>query len=242
MDRNLTKATYTILSEPGLWNFSLFEKYKIETESVKFLKEFTGFKLKNQKLNIYFIGNTPTDPYKLAELFNILYENNVKTIVSIFTCASLKNKYNLLDIIVVDDHINLYQFNIFDFLEKNLLPHFFSTRKLYSETLIQKFESIIIDCELKPKRGILMAYPFNYIETYKEAMFFKNSEADVLGNRCAYEALFAKLFNIDFIGVAGIVRNAITSDDISINEIIEHEKILSKYFIKLVSRMVEYYG
>lgn len=153
------------------------------------------------------------DPRIATILIRVMKKLGVKSIIN--TCASggLNRNFDIGDLMVISDHINMFGQNaltgpnLSDFGER-----FVSLNNIYNKEYIKYFEDVCIAKHIKYQKGVYLAYIGPYYSTMAEYRFFEIIGADAIGMSVIQEVLVAAHCGIKVLGIAVITDLAYVED------------------------------
>jgi purine-nucleoside phosphorylase len=107
-------------------------------------------------------------------------------------CGGMNPRWNVGDVMVIDDHINLLPGNpLVGPNDESLGPRFPDMSRPYDPALIALAEQVALDERLTLRRGVFVAVPGPNLETRAEYRFLRAAGADVVGMSTVPEVIVA---------------------------------------------------
>lgn len=142
------------------------------------------------------------------------------------------------DIMIITDHINLMPFHPLHGKNENLFgPRFVDMHEAYSKKMIAKMELIADKMNIPIHKGIYLALQGPTFETPAEYKMVKNLGADAVGMSTVPEVIVAKHMGMTCFGISVITDLGIEG----IVEAISHEEVqkVARIAEKTVGKLVE---
>lgn len=166
--------------------------------------------------------------YEMADLtlpIRVLQQLGIKTLMITNIAGGLNDQYQLGDLVVISDHINLHAANPLRGLNEDVYgPRFPVMLDVYDPDLIQKACDLAKAHELTLHKGVYVSLQGPSLETRAEYRFLKIIGGDLVGMSTVPEVIVAKQLNLSICVISCISNLASDPDNIEhaeLEEIIE---------------------
>lgn len=135
----------------------------------------------------------------------ILKKLGVETLIVTNSAGATSKKYNVGDIMLITDHINLTGQN--PLIGGTILPNeeqFLDMTNAYNLSYINKLKKIAKDQKIKVKQGVYAQFTGPSYETPSEVKFARKIGANAVGMSTALEVISARDCNIKVLGISSI--------------------------------------
>lgn len=164
----------------------------------------------------------------ITKHIRVLNELGCKNLVTTDVVGALDPQYEIGDVFIVDDHINLMPTN--PLIDRNTRKvHFLDQTNIYNEEFIQKAEDICKKNHISYNKGVYASMSGPSYETPAEAQMLNNIGADVVGMATVPESTEAHRCNMNVLSICLITNLASKYKDAKLthNDIVksvEHNK------------------
>ena len=153
------------------------------------------------------------DPKIATILVRVMKLLGVETLINTCAAGGLNQYFEIGDLMVITDHINLFGNNPLTGPNlSNFGDRFTSLYDLYKKDYIKYFEDVCMDNKIKCQKGVYLGYLGPYYSTKAEYKFFNSIGADAIGMSIIQEALVAAHCGIKLLGISIITDLAFSSD------------------------------
>ena len=166
----------------------------------------------------YYEGNAPEDTVFPLRVLNALGAN---TLIVTNASGGVNLGFDVGDIMLITDHINLMGANPLTFgLDQNLYD-FQDMSYAYSRTLAEHARNTASEINLPLRQGIYLAVRGPSFETPAEIKAFRTLGADAVGMSTVFEVIVANQLNMQVLGLslitnmaAGVLDQPLSGDDV----------------------------
>jgi purine-nucleoside phosphorylase len=154
----------------------------------------------------FYEGYTPQQVAFPIVVFHLL---GIKTLIVSNAAGGINPKYQVGDLMIIRDHINLTGNH--PLIGKNdsiLGPRFLDQTEPYNADLITKAKDIADQLNITPREGVYIGVSGPSYETKAEIRAFGILGADAVGMSTVYEVIMANYFGIKVLGVSSITNMA----------------------------------
>ena len=183
------------------------------------------------RFHYYEFGNTDL----LYNLFNILANLGVKTVIATTAVGGINAKLDKGDIMLLKSHINFAGYNP---LIGRLPIEFVDLTNAYDKKLREIVKVSAKKLEIDLFEGVHLQACGPTYETPAEVLAYKKMGADTVSMSTAFDNICARKFNMKFLCFAGISNKAVTLD----SEALSHEEVVDacKNMSGKVKKIIEY--
>ncbi len=176
--------------------------------------------------------NEVTLPVKL------LKESGGKVLVVTNAAGGLNPSFDIGDLMLIEDHINLFPEN-----PLRGLREFPSMLDVYEEKIRKEIEKIAEEKKIKLKKGVYVGWQGPSLETKAEYMFLRIIGADAVGMSTVPEVIMAKYLNLKVIGFSAITNMGIGEKrkDVSHEEVLKIAESCAKKAGEILSEWIKKY-
>ena len=177
----------------------------------------------------------------LYNLFNILANLGVKTVIATTAVGGINAKLDKGDIMLLKSHINFAGFNP---LIARLPIEFIDLTNAYDKKLRDVVKASAKKLEIDLFEGVHLQACGPTYETPAEVIAYRKLGADTVSMSTAFDNICARKFNMKFVCFAGISNKAVSldSETLSHEEVVEAcrnmsgkvKKIIEHAFVKIV--------
>lgn len=135
----------------------------------------------------------------------VLKANGADTLIVSNACGGMNTNYERGDIMLINDHINMFGDNpLIGPNDDELGPRFPDMSEPYTERLREIAESVALDKGIKMHQGVYTALSGPMLETKAEYRFLRLIGADVVGMSTIPEVISAVHMGMDVLGISVI--------------------------------------
>lgn len=135
----------------------------------------------------------------------VLKENGADTLIVSNACGGMNTNYRRGDIMLINDHINMFGDNpLIGPNDEELGPRFPDMSEPYTERLIELAEKVALEKGIKMHKGVYLALSGPMLETRSEYRFLRLIGADVVGMSTIPEVIAAVHMGMDVMGISVI--------------------------------------
>ena len=211
-----------------------FKFQKIEGHNRKFvIGEYKGIKaLIASRFHFYETG----DANNILNLYKVLKELGVKTIVSTTAVGAINEEFNAGDLMLVKSHINLTGTNP---LIGKFPVEFVDLSNAYDKTLRQYAIKSAKRLKIPLFEGVHLQVSGPSYETYAEVNAFRKLGADTVSMSSALDAICIASLGMKNITFAGVTNKAVKENDIPIthDEVVKNGQEIGKNFAKIIDNI-----
>ena len=132
------------------------------------------------------------DPKIATILVRVMKLLGVKTLINTCAAGGLNQYFEIGDLMLITDHINLFGKNPLTGPNlSNFGERFTSLYDLYKKDYIKYFEDVCMANRIRCQKGVYLGYLGPYYSTKAEYKFFNSIGADAIGMSIVQEALVA---------------------------------------------------
>jgi purine-nucleoside phosphorylase len=139
----------------------------------------------------------------------IPYLYGVKDFIFFNAAGGLNHRFEVGDIMIIEDAINFTSRKIHPLFNKELFVNKNFASDLYSKRWIQDLENRLINNSIKYQKGTYIEVTGPTYETRAEVKMFRNYGGDAMGMSTVLESLAASLLNAKVLGIS-IISNLLT--------------------------------
>lgn len=133
----------------------------------------------------------------------VLKENGADTLIVSNACGGMNTNYRRGDIMLINDHINMFGDNpLIGPNDEELGPRFPDMSEPYTERLIELAENVALEKGIKMHKGVYLALSGPMLETRSEYRFLRLIGADVVGMSTVPEVIAAVHMGMDVMGIS----------------------------------------
>ncbi|MDX1618909.1 MAG: purine-nucleoside phosphorylase [Balneolaceae bacterium] len=135
----------------------------------------------------------------------VLKANGAGTLIVSNACGGMNTNYRRGDIMLINDHINMFGDNpLIGPNDEELGPRFPDMSEPYTERLIELAENVALEKGIKMHKGVYLALSGPMLETRSEYRFLRLIGADVVGMSTIPEVIAAVHMGMDVMGISVI--------------------------------------
>lgn len=149
--------------------------------------------------------------------------------------------FNVGDIMIIEDHINLLPNPLIGKNDESLGIRFPAMNKAYSPSLIEKAEQIAKELNIKLRKGVYLGNTGPTFETPAEYKFYRSIGADTVGMSTTPEVIVA-IHSIMEVFAMSLVSNVFKEDiieDATHDEVLQAGKKAEEKIILIVEKLIE---
>ena len=165
-------------------------------------------------------GNTAQ---QIAFPICVLHELGVMELIVTNAAGGINAEFNVGDLMLIDDQINLLGKNPCAGEEQgDLWPRFFDMTHAYSPEMRRRAREAADECGITLKHGVYIATLGPSFETPAEIRAFRTLGADAVGMSTVFEVIAANALGMDVLGIsmisnpaAGVLEEPLSMDDVT---------------------------
>jgi len=168
-----------------------------------------------------------------------------ETLVVTSAVGGMNPQFNLADIVILEDHINLMPDNpLRGVNDDSLGPRFPDMSEPYSRDWIERSQQVALDLSIAAHKGVLVAVPGPNLETRAEYRMLRMMGADIVGMSTVPEIIVARHAGMHTVGFSVVTDMCLPDalEPANIDRIIEVAneggERLSRLLLELFRRMV----
>ncbi len=172
----------------------------------------------------------------------VLRENGTGTLIVSNACGGLHPDYRKGDIMLINDHINLFGDNpLIGPNDEKLGPRFPDMSEPYSERLVDIAEQVALERNIKMHKGVYAALSGPMLETRAEYRFLRHIGADVIGMSTIPEVIAAVHMGMEVMGISAITDECFPEalEAVTIEDVIEAAGIAGPKMTRVVVGVLE---
>ena len=172
----------------------------------------------------------------------VLHELGVDELVVTNAAGGINASFEVGDLMLIEDHINLLGNNPCAGAEQgDLWPRFFDMTHAYSPELRMRARKAAKACGLSLKSGVYIATLGPSFETPAEIRAFRALGADAVGMSTIYEVIAANALGMDVLGISMISNPAagVQAEPLSMDDVAKAAKIAADRVGELLAAYVE---
>ena len=171
----------------------------------------------------------------------VMKEIGVEKLILTNSAGGVNPFFNVGDIMIIEDHINLLPNPLIGTNDENLGIRFPAMNKAYSSLLIEKAEQIAREYNIKLRKGVYLGNTGPTFETPAEYKFYHSIGADTVGMSTTPEVIVAIHSKIEVFAMS-LVSNVFREDvieDTTHDEVLQAGKKAEEKIILIVEKLIE---
>ena len=169
----------------------------------------------------------PYDGFSAKECGLPVYVFNklgVKTLIVTNSAGAINQSYNVGDLVLIKDHINLTAQN--PMINGSILDgkvRFVDLKQVYDKNYLQVAENLANKLNIKTHKGVYIQVIGPTYETPAEVKFFRTIGSDVVAMSTVLEVISACDCGMKVLGISCVANKAVSEDE---KEVLSHKEVL----------------
>lgn len=171
----------------------------------------------------------------------VMKQIGVEKLILTNAAGGVNPDFNVGDIMIIEDHINLLPNPLIGKNDESLGIRFPAMNKAYSPSLIEKAEQIAKELNIKLRKGVYLGNTGPTFETPAEYKFYRSIGADTVGMSTTPEVIVA-IHSIMEVFAMSLVSNVFREniiEDATHDEVLQAGKKAEEKIILIVEKLIE---
>jgi len=168
--------------------------------------------------------------YEASKTVRFLHDQGVKKIIITSASGALNPKYQVGDLVILNDLITL-------FCQSPLSgSQFQNLSQPFSQKFIESAQKAAVETDISFQKGVYVYMKGPHYETYSDKMALQFLGADVVGMSTVPEVIMANYLGMEILGLSLVTNLAFVKHDHRdvLQAVKNQEKNLEKFFLKLI--------
>lgn len=170
---------------------------------------------------------------QVIKTIQFLHDQGVKRVIITSASGSLNPKYQVGDLVILNDVITL-------FCQSPLTgAQFQNLSQPFSQKFIESAEKAAVEAEISFQKGVYIYMKGPHYETYSDKMALRFLGADVVGMSTVPEVIMANYLGMDILGLSLVTNLAFVKHDHKevLKAVKNQEPKLQNFFLKLIKSL-----